>query len=131
MRVGMLARAEAAELDMVRRLGFGCFEWVRFEESGCGSKNSDWRGAAGQVRDMAGTRGLRISAIAAWYRNALDPRQSEEARRVMERAIDVASYLGVKTVAAFPGAVIETTFNDRGGNLIYSPIENSIPAAVA
>jgi len=131
MRLGMLARAEAGELDFVQRLGFRCFEWVRFEESPCGSAHSRWQAAADTIGADAERRGLRISAIAAWYRNALDPRQTDEARKALYRAIEVAAHLKIRTVACFPGAVIETNFNERGGNPVYAPMENSIPTAVA
>jgi sugar phosphate isomerase/epimerase len=131
MRLGMLARVEAADLDLVQRLGLRCFEWVRFEESPCGSAHQNWQPAADEIGADAERRGLRISAIAAWYRNALDPRQTETARAVLNRAIDVAAHLKIRAVACFPGALIETSFNERGGNLVYGPIENSLPAAVA
>ena len=131
MRLGMLARAEASELDFVQRLGLRCFEWVRFEESPCGCGHANWHAAADDIATEAERRGLRISAIAAWYRNALDPRQTDEARKVLHRALDVAAHLRIRTVACFPGAVIDTTFNERGGNPVYAPMENSIPAAVA
>jgi sugar phosphate isomerase/epimerase len=130
MRLGMLARCDAADLDLVQRLGFRCLEWVRFEESPCGSRNADWKSAADAVGEDVQRRGLRISAIAAWYRNALDPKQTDEARRVMDRAIEVARRLKIRTIGAFPGAAIETSFNERGGNLVYGPAENSISAAI-
>ncbi len=130
MRLGMLARCDAAELDLVQRLGFRCFEWVRFEESPCGTHTENWRPAAEAVAAAARERGLRITAIAAWYRNALDPRQTDMARRIIYRAIDVAAHLGIRTIGAFPGAVIETTLNERGGNPIYTAAENFLPAVV-
>lgn len=130
MRLGMLARADAADLDMVQRLGFRCFEWVRFEDSPCGSRHAEWLPAADQIAAEAQRRDLRISAIAAFYKNALDPRQCDEARRVLQRAIEVAGRLKIRTVAAFPGAVISSTYNERGGNQIFAPMEKSIPAAV-
>src|SRR6185295_17118875 len=121
---------DTAELDKVQRFGFRCFEWVRFEESPCGSHNADWRGAADALREETKRRDLRISAIAAWYRNTLDPRQMDTARRVLERAIDVASHLGIRTIGAFAGALTETTVDERGGGPVYSLAEKSIPAAV-
>lgn len=131
MRLGMLARADAEDLGFVQRLGLRCFEWVRFAESPCGIKNNEWRGAADAIRADVDRRGLRISAIAPWYSNALDPKQTDYARRVVERAIEVASYLKVRTVAVFAGAVIETTLNERGGNPVYATPEKSIPSVAA
>lgn len=126
----MLARCDTADLDLVQRLGFRCLEWVRFEESPCGSHNSDWRAAADAIGAEVKRRDLRISAIAAWYRNALDPRQSDTGRRVMNRAIEVAAHLGVRTIGCFPGAVIETTFNERGGNPVYRAADDFLETVV-
>src|ERR1043166_6379543 len=111
MRLGMLSRADNESLDFVQRLGFRCLEWVRIEESPCGAKNDGWRRAADALREETKRRDLRISAIAVWYRNALDPKQTEDAHRILYHSIEGASHLGIRTIAAFPGAVIETTFN--------------------
>src|ERR1041384_4166945 len=115
MVLGLLSRADKESLDFVQRLGFRCFEWVRIEESPCGSRNSDWRRAADALREETKRRDLRITAIAVWYRNALDPKQTEEARRILNHSVEVAACLGIRTIAAFPGAVIETSFSERGG----------------
>lgn len=116
-------------MDKVQRLGLRCFEWVRFEEGPCGSAQADWKGAADQIGEEAKRRDLRISAIAAWYRNTLDPKQIETARRVMERAIEVAAHLQIRVVGAFTGALIETTINERGGGPVYAPAEKGMAAA--
>jgi sugar phosphate isomerase/epimerase len=129
MRLGMLARGEPAELDKVQRLGFRCFEWVRFEDGPCGTKNPDWKSAATALGEEAKKRDLRITAIAAWYRNTLDPKQIDTARRVMLRAIEVAEFLKIRTIGAFTGALVNTTIDERGGGPVYALSEKSIPAA--
>ncbi|MBU6398850.1 MAG: sugar phosphate isomerase/epimerase [Verrucomicrobia bacterium] len=127
MRVGVLTRAEVAELNRVQRLGFGSIEWVAFTQSPVAPEHEDWKSAAAEIAAEARTRNLRISAIGAWYQNPLDPRQTDHARAVFTRAIEVAGQIGVKTVAGFPGAVIQTTLNERGGNPVYEPFENFLP----
>jgi sugar phosphate isomerase/epimerase len=130
MRLGMLSRADNESLDFVQRLGFRCFEWVRIEESPCASHNPDWRREADALREQTNHRDLRISAIAVWYRNALDPKQTDDARRILFHSIDVASYQGIRTISAFPGAVIETTFNERGGAPAFTPPEKFLVQTV-
>src|SRR2546430_1987671 len=130
MRLGMLSRCDADALDLAQCLGFRCFEWARFEESACGSGNADWKRAGDSLREETKRRDLRISAIAVWYRNALDPKQTDEARRVLYHSIEVASYLGIRTIAAFPGAIIETTFNDRGGAPTFTPPDHFLAQVV-
>jgi sugar phosphate isomerase/epimerase len=123
MRLGMLSRCDNESLDLVQRLGLRCFEWVRLEESACGSRNADWRKSADDLREQTKRRDLRITAIAVYYRNALDPKQSDEARKILYHSIEVAAHLGIRTIAAFPGAVIETTLNERGGAPNFTPAE--------
>jgi sugar phosphate isomerase/epimerase len=129
MRLGILARSDVSELDRVQRLGLRCFEWVRFDDSPCGTRVADWKLAADVLREETKQRDLRISAIAAWYRNTLDPKQIDTARRVLERAIDVAAYLNIRTVGAFTGALLDITIDERGGGPVYALAEKGIPAA--
>src|SRR5438552_12928429 len=105
MRVGILTVADSAQLQWAQKTGFRSMEWVRFDTSLAGPTHPDWKPFAEQVAAEAKTCDLRISAIAALYRNPLDPRQTEYAGATFRRAIEVASHIGVKTVAGFPGAI--------------------------
>jgi sugar phosphate isomerase/epimerase len=128
MRIGILTRGETAELDRAQRLGFSSIEWVRFAECLAGPDHTDWKPFADEFFHEAKSRGIRISAIGALYENPLDPKQTERAKAVFRRAIEVAAHLGIRTVAGFPGAVIELEWNERGGNPVYKPFENFFPA---
>jgi sugar phosphate isomerase/epimerase len=79
----------------------------------------------------AAGRGIRLSAIGALYKNPLDPKQTETARAIFERAIDVAARMGIRTVSGFAGAVVELEMNERGGNPLYKPFENYFPQLLA
>ncbi|MFN7139869.1 MAG: sugar phosphate isomerase/epimerase family protein [Limisphaerales bacterium] len=125
MRVGVLCRAD--QLDWAHQLGFRSCEIMRFHESPMAPQYQNWRPHAEELAAKAKQLGIRISAIGALYKNPLDPRQTEFARQVFLRAIDVAALIGVRTVAGFPGAVIETEINERGGNPVYKPFENYFP----
>lgn len=127
MRVGVLTRGEVGELEWADKLGFRSIEWVGFAEGPCGPGTAEWRPFADELGAAAQAKNIRISAIAALYANPLDSRQTEHAQKVFRRAIEVAAYMGIKTVAGFPGAVIETVLNERGGNLVYRPLENYLP----
>jgi sugar phosphate isomerase/epimerase len=131
MRIGVLARGELAELDWARGLGFHSLEWVAFAESPAGPDHIDWKPYAERIAAEAKTRDLRISAIGAYYQNPLDPRQTERARSILGRAIEVAAHIGVRTVAGFVGAVIEPELNERGGNPVYHPSEKHLPRILA
>ena len=127
MRIGVVTRGEVEDLDRAQRLGFRSIEWMRFQDSPAGPNSTDWKPFAEKFAGEAKARDIRISAIGALYQNPLDPKQTEFARAVFRRAIEVAACIGVKTVAGFAGAVIETERDERGGHVVYKPFENFLP----
>ena len=127
MRIGFLTDANVERLNWAQRHGFGSIQWNRFDASGAGPDQQNWRGFAEQWAAEARSRNIRISAIGAHYRNPLDPAQSEFARSSFLRAIEVAAHIGVKTVAGFAGAVIELELHPRGNNPMYKPFEQFLP----
>jgi sugar phosphate isomerase/epimerase len=131
MRVGVLTRPDVPQLNWAQRLGFGSIEWMAFDLGPAGPQDEDWKPAASEIAAEARTRNLRISAIGALYQNPLDPPQTDYARAAFLRAVEVAEHIGVKTVAGFPGAVIRTEVNERGGNPVYEPFENHLPELLA
>jgi Sugar phosphate isomerases/epimerases len=127
MRIGFITDANVLRLDWAQRNGFGSIGWNRFETSGAAPEQKDWKPFAEKFAGEAKTRNIRISAIGALYRNPLDPEQSEFAKSVFLRAIEVAAHIGVKTVSGFPGAVIELERHPKGNNPIYKPFEDFLP----
>ena len=123
MRIGVLSSG-IEELQWVQRLGFRAIQWVRFAESPAAPPHDDWKLFAERVASEFRARHIRISAIGALYQNPLDPKQTESARAVFRRAIEVAAHIGVKTVSGFSGSVVETEINPRGGNPVYKPLGN-------
>jgi sugar phosphate isomerase/epimerase len=131
MRLGVLCRGELGELEWVQRLGFRSIGWMRFMESACGPDHPNWRPYAEELAAEAKARDIRISAIGAYYANPLDPKQTNQARRVLHRALEVAAHIGVNTVSGFAGGRIETRVNDRGGNPVYLPLDDFLPDLLA
>jgi sugar phosphate isomerase/epimerase len=127
MRIGFLTDANVARLDWAQKNGFGSIEWKRFDTSFAAPGQELWRPFAERFAAEARIRQLRISAIGAFYRNPLDPAQTEFARAVFVRAIDAAWHLGIKTVAGFPGAVIELEPHPKGNNPVYKSFEKFLP----
>lgn len=125
MRIGVLCRG-LEELDWVAGLGFKSIGWMRFAESPVATQ-PEWKAQADLLGAECRARGIRISAIGAYYKNALDPKQTETAGAIIRRAIAVAEYMGIRTVAGFAGAVVETEINARGGHPVYQPFENYLP----
>lgn len=124
MRVGVLIQGDFDELRRAKELGFRSVEWIRFDISPAGIEHSDWKPFAEKFAAEAKSLGIRISAIGAYYRNPLDPKQADFAWKTFRRAIEVAAHIGVKTIAGFPGAFIELETHSNGGNPVYKPFEN-------
>jgi sugar phosphate isomerase/epimerase len=131
MRIGFTTDAELEVLDWAKQNGFGSIAWMRFDSSFAAPGKERWREEARRFAAEAKALAIRVSAIGAFYRNPLDPAQTERAKELWQRAIDVAGEIGVRTVSGFPGGVIETTINPRGGQPAITPLENFIPQIVA
>lgn len=131
MRIGFTTDAELEVLDWARPNGFGSIAWMRFDQSFAAPGKDRWREDSSRFAEEAKARDIRISAIGAFYRNPLDPNQTARAKGLWQRAIEVAALIGIRTVSGFPGGVIQTTINPRGGNPLYEPLENFIPQIVA
>jgi sugar phosphate isomerase/epimerase len=127
MRIGFLTDASVERLDWAKQHGFGSISWNKFDISPAGPKESNWKPFAERWVGEAKLRNIRISTIGALYKNPLDPKQSEYARSVFLRAIEVAAHTGIKTVSGFPGAVIEMEVNPKGENPVYKPFEPFLP----
>ena len=130
MRIGIITDANVSRLDWAQQNGFGSIGWNRFETSGAAPQEKNWKPFAEQFAGEAKARNIRISAIGALYRNPLDPEQSEFAKSVFLRAIEVAAHIAVKTVSGFPGAVIELDRHPKGNNPVYKPFEEFLPRLI-
>lgn len=131
MRIGLVTRAGWPELDRLQRLGMRSTAWMAFADSPAAPGQAGGDDFARRFADAAEAKGIRISAIGAFYRNALDPAQTERARAVILRAIEVAALIGVRTVSGFSGGIIEARLNERGGNPVYQHRPEHIPAVLA
>src|SRR5437667_8931669 len=131
MRLGVVTRGQVQDLDWAQRLGFRSIEWMRFHDGPAGPNHADWKPFAEKFAAEAKARDIRISAIGALYQNPLAAKQTDFARAVFRRAIEMAAHIGVNTVAGFAGAVIETHLDERGGHVGYRPFENYFPQVLA
>jgi sugar phosphate isomerase/epimerase len=128
MRIGFLCpRADLSRLDWGKKHKFRSIEWYKIDDTKCAPQNKDWKGPAEEFAAEAKKRDIRISAIGAFYGNPLDPKQSETAKTLFFRSIEIAQHLGVKTVSGFSGAVIEVESANWGGHPVYKPFENFMP----
>src|SRR3989442_11537533 len=127
MRIGVLIGGEVAELQWAHGLGFRSIEWMRFDSGPCGINNPKWQPYSEQLATQAKALDIGISAIDVYYRNPLDPRQTEYARATWQRAIEIAAHLGIKNICGFPGAGIEAVIVENSGHAVFKPFEKFLP----
>ena len=132
MRVGVLCRED--ELEWAQKLGFharcsGCVLQIPLpiQRTMIGNRSRTNL----RARRASGTFASRRLARFTRTRSTRNRRNSS-ARAVFRRSDRCrGAHWEVKTVAGFPGAVIETEMNERGGNPVYKPFENYIPRLLA
>src|SRR2546430_10061003 len=115
MRIGVVTRGQVQDLDWAQRLGFRSMEWMGFHDGPAGPNHADWKRFAEKFAAEAKARDIRISAIGALYQNPLDPKQTEFARAVFRRAIELTPHSGVKTGHGLAGAAVQTELAERRG----------------
>lgn len=130
MKIGILSEQSISRLDWMRERGFGSFQWNRFQESEIAqASEGEWQGKAKEWNNEIHSRGLKLSAIGAVYCNSLAPSHQDTVKKIVRRAIEVAEWMGVKTVSCFSGAIIESYENPRRGSPSEKGFEQFIPEA--
>jgi len=89
--------------------GFGCVELIVKPDSPYLPGTDGWQARATAVRADFEQAGIRISCIAGFYINHMDPDPQAAAghRHQTRKAILLAEYLGVDVVAGFSGRVVD------------------------
>lgn len=131
MRIGFLTDPGLEALDWARANGFGSISWMGFKDCFAAPGREGWQDKAREFAAHARANDVRITAIGAYYRNPLDPRQTDSARAIWQRAIDIAAMIGTRTVSGFAGAIVEPRQDDRGGHVVYAPFEQFLPQIVS
>jgi sugar phosphate isomerase/epimerase len=105
MRVGFMMPFNLGRIAFARAHGFGCAELVVQPGDPFFPGNKGWRERAQEVKETFGKAGIRISCLAAFYINHMDPKQAAEGRKRVRGSIQLAQRLGVRAVAGFAGRI--------------------------
>ncbi|MBM3241706.1 sugar phosphate isomerase/epimerase [Candidatus Poribacteria bacterium] len=115
MRIGFMMGYDKERMEFAKKVGFGSAEL----QAGAGSPffpgNPDWEAKADEVKAAFAEMDIRISCIAAFYMNHMDPQQEENGKRTVHGAIQLAERMDVPIVAGFAGRIPNT------------PLEQSLP----
>lgn len=113
MRIGFIAAHDAERIEFMKENGFGSVELRPSPEMLPPAKG--WKKAAAACKEDFEAAGIRISCIAGFYVNHMDPAKRRESRTLTRAVINLAEYLEVRVVAGF------------AGRLVNEPLEESLP----
>ncbi|MCG3198756.1 MAG: hypothetical protein GHCLOJNM_03263 [bacterium] len=103
MRVGFMMPFDQERIRFAADNGFGCAELIVQPSDPFFPGNRGWSDKAEEVGETFRKRHLRISCLAAFYVNHLDPKFAKEGRARVRGSILLAAKLGVGVVAGFSG----------------------------
>lgn len=105
MRIGFMMPFNPERMGFAQRSGFKCAELQANPSCGCFPTDDGWQGKADEARDAFAAMDLRISCIASFYMNHLNPPDVEFGQMAVRAAVDLAVRMGVSVVAGFSGRV--------------------------
>lgn len=115
MRVGFMARYDAERIAFAKKHGVGCVELMTPMGTDYVPPASGWKAKADRVKAAFDEAGIRISCLAGFYGNHMDPAQAEPLKQHTRGVMDLAQHMGVSVVAGF------------AGRLVDKPLEDSVP----
>lgn len=117
MRIGFMARFDRERIVFMQKYGFGCVELFAWPNEPFIPGKDGWKDRAAEVKAGLEQAGIRISCLAGFYANHMDP--DPEAARVhsnhVRNCIRLAEEMRVPVAAGFAGRILN------------EPLEKSIP----
>lgn len=126
MRVGFMTGFDPERIAFARKAGFGSVELMTPMGTDYLPGNDGWKDKADRVKQAFCEAGLRISCLAGFYINHMDPARKDEARKQVRATIDLAAHMGVPVVAGFAGRVVDGAAIDPIGRMLERSLEDSI-----
>lgn len=126
MRVGFMSGYDPERIAFATQSGFGSVELMTPPGTDYLPGQADWQTKAARVKDAYARANLRISCIAGFYVNHMNPAKAEEFKTHTRAVIDLAKFLGVPVVAGFAGRLVDKPAMDGIGRMLEQPLEDSV-----
>ncbi|MDO8587145.1 MAG: sugar phosphate isomerase/epimerase family protein [Armatimonadota bacterium] len=107
MRIGFMMGYDRERMEFAKRYGFRSLELMAEPGNGFFPGDAGWEAKADEVKAAFAAEDLRISCVAGFYINHMDPAQEAAARERTRGTILLAERLGVGVVAGFAGRIVE------------------------
>jgi len=108
MRVGFMSKFNRGSIKFMKDNGFGCIELMVNPDDSYIPGKDGWKNKAMEVKAAHEEAGIRISCLAGFYVNHMDP-NAEVAKQHYDHVrncIILANHIGVPVVAGFAGRVM-------------------------
>jgi sugar phosphate isomerase/epimerase len=112
MRVGFMMNFNPERIQFAASSGFGSAELMVDPQDPFFPGNPGWEDKAAEVAEAFSKANLRISCLAAFYINHMDPEKKEESLTKVRGSIQLAQKLGVPAVAGFAGRIVGCLIED-------------------
>jgi len=112
MRIGFMTPFDPERIEFARKNGFGCVELMTPEGADYLPGVAGWKDKADRVKAAFDQAGVRISCVAGFYMNHMDPDKADQAKQHTRAVMDLAKHLGVSVVAGFAGRVMDRPLDD-------------------
>lgn len=108
MRIGFLSRFDLARIPFMKQHGFGSTELLVKPEDDFLPGHDGWKDKAAALKAAYADAGIRISAVAGFYVNHMDPDPELAGRHFQQvrNTITLACEIGVPVVAGFAGRIM-------------------------
>ncbi len=108
MRVGFLSGHDAGRIAFMKKHGFGSVELFAPPDAPYVPGHDAWKAKAAEVKGAFAEAGVRISALAGFYVNHMDPNPetAKKHRDHVRNCITLAKEIGVPVVAGFAGRIV-------------------------
>ena len=112
MRIGFMMGYDRERMDFARKCGFKSAELQVAPGNGYFPGDPDWEQKADEVRAAFKEADVRISCLAGFYMNHMDPDGEADAKKQVRGTILLAERLGVPAAAGFAGRLRDERLED-------------------
>lgn len=106
MRIGFMMKADKERIEFAKKVGFKSCELRVSPEDDFFPGKQDWEEKAEEVVSLYRENDIRISCLAGFYVNHMDPEKEEEYKKLVRDVIILGEKMGVKVVAGFSGRIV-------------------------
>ncbi|MCM8804358.1 MAG: sugar phosphate isomerase/epimerase [Candidatus Omnitrophica bacterium] len=106
MRIGFMMSFDKERIEFAKRVGFGSCELRVGVEFDFFPGKDGWETKAKEVAEYYKENNIRISCLAGFYVNHMDPEKEEEYKKLVRNVIILAEKMGVSVVAGFSGRIL-------------------------